>query len=269
MSSNNRRSNKRFAWAIPVGVALFWLALWAVAAASVGQTLLLPGPWPVLKTLWVLVREVGFWQTVWASILRAGGAFLGGILLGVVLAVCARMAAWFDALLRPAVSVVRATPVTSFIILALVWLQSSAVPVLAGVVMVLPVVWGNVTEGIRSTDPDLLEMARMYGFSTKQKLLKLYLPSVLPTFLAACETSMGLCWKATIAAEVLGIPRLAIGTQLRDAKVYLETEALFAWTLVVIVLSMVLERLFARGVRTWTRRGENPSMRRGEDAVRS
>lgn len=255
MSSNKRRSNTRFDWAIPLGVALFWLVLWAVAAAAVGQTLLLPGPWPVLKTLGVLVREAGFWRTVWASILRAGGAFLGGIVLGVVLAVCAHMAAWFDALLRPAVSVIRATPVSSFIILALVWLQNSAVPVLAGIVMVLPVVWGNVTEGIRSTDPALLEMARMYGFSTKQKLFKVYLPSVLPTFLAACETAMGLCWKATIAAEVLGIPRLAIGTQLRDAKVYLETEALFAWTLVVIVLSMALERLFARGVHLWTRRG--------------
>ena len=142
---------------------------------------------------------------------------------------------------------VRATPVASFIILALVWLSASNVPILAGVLMVVPVVFANVREGIRSTDPQLMEMAAMFGWNHWKTWRRVVIPTVLPTFVAACEACVGLCFKATIAAEVIGVPKNAIGTQLYNAKIYLETDALLAWTLVVIILSMVIERLLKAG----------------------
>ncbi len=258
-----RHSKRPFS--IPKGVtqicvALFWLGLWQAAAWAVAQPLLLPAP---LEVLGQLARQAGtlpFWRTVAMSVLRTGGAFAIGVALGALLAVLSAALPPVRALLRPALLTIRATPVSSFIILALVWLRGGLVPVLAGAVMVLPVIWGNVTQGIAAVDPLLLEMVQVYGFSRRKRLTKLYLPSVLPTFLAACETAMGLCWKATVAAEVLGMPKEAIGTRLHDAKVYLETDALFAWTLVVILLSLLLERSFARGVRAW-------SERRGAHAV--
>ena len=140
------------------------------------------------------------------------------------------------------IRVIRATPVASFSLLVILWVVTGWVPVVVSGLMVLPVVWGNVSRGIAQTDPLLLEAARAYRFSRWKTVRLVYAPSVLPYFASACHTSLGLAWKAGVAAEVLCQPRLAIGTQVYFSKIYLETPALFAWTLVVLILSFLLER---------------------------
>lgn len=229
----------------------FWLAVWALCYRAIGQDLLLASPTQVGAKLLSLVFTPLFWQSIALSLLRTLCAYLLGVALGCLLAVLCHAFAFLDVLLRPALSVLRATPVASFIILALVWLSSSNVPIFAGLLMVLPVVFSSVFEGIRATDPLLLEMAHMYRFGLAKTIRHVYFPSLLPAFLAACEACIGLCFKATIAAEVIGVPKGAVGTQLHNAKIYLETDALMAWTLTIIVCSMLLERVlkaaFGRG----------------------
>lgn len=231
---------------------VFWLLVWAVCYRLVGQDLLLASPAQVAARF-AFVGEGAFWGCVGMSLVRTAAAYGLGVAVACVLAVACHLSAWVDDVVRPAMAVIRATPVASFIILALVWLSSSNVPILAGMLMVTPVVFANLQEGIASTDGKLLEMARMFGWSRSKVFLRIYLPSVLPTLVAACEACVGLCFKATIAAEVIGVPKNAIGTQLYNSKIYLETDALLAWTLVVIILSIVLERLlkaaFERGLR--------------------
>ena len=144
----------------------------------------------------------------------------------------------------PAITMIKSTPVASFIILALVWLTGQRVPVFISFLMVLPVVYGNVSQGIREVDPKLLEMARIYGMNRQKRVLKIYIPSVLPYMMAACRTALGLSWKAGVAAEVIGVTKNSIGRQLYYSKIYLETADLFAWTAVVIIMSIALEKLF-------------------------
>lgn len=231
---------------------LFWLLVWAVCYRAVNQDLLLASPLAVARRFSFLA-EAPFWRSVGMSVWRTAASYGLGVVIACVLAVVCHAFPLMDEVIRPALSVVRATPVASFIILALVWLSSSNVPILAGVLMVVPVVFANVREGIDSTDPQLLEMAKLFGFSRWKTWRRVIIPTVLPTFVAACEACVGLCFKATIAAEVIGVPKNAIGTQLYNAKIYLETDALLAWTLVVIILSMVMEKLlkilFERGMR--------------------
>ena len=146
------------------------------------------------------------------------------------------------------VRIVRATPVASFIVLMLLWVRTAFLPSLISALMVLPILWGNVTRGIRETDPLLLEMGEVYGFGFwKQKRL-IYLPSVLPYFTSGCKTALGLAWKSGVAAEVLCLPKQAIGTQVYYSKIYLETPSLFAWTLVVIILSFFVEGVLVFGM---------------------
>ena len=161
-------------------------------------------------------------------------------------------------MIRPALAVVRATPVASFIILALVWLSAGNVPILAGLLMVVPVVYANVTQGIEAADPQLLEMARMFGWKRPKVWRRILLPTALPPFLAACEACVGMCFKATIAAEVIGVPRNAMGTQLYHAKIYLQTDALMAWTVVIILLSMVTEKLLREAIERGRRCVHHP-----------
>ena len=220
---------------------LFWLGVWQLAAAAVGQELLLPGPAAVGRRLLELAAGAVFWQTALASLLRIFGGLLLGVALGALLAGLTAWVPLLDWVLTPAVKVVRATPVASFILLVYLWVERGRVPGLISALMVLPVVWGNVTRGIAETDPRLLELARAYGFGRGRTRRRIYIPSVLPYFASGCRTALGLAWKAGVAAEVLCQPQNAIGTQIYNTKYYLETPSLFAWTLVVIALSFLLE----------------------------
>ena len=220
---------------------LFWLGVWQLAAAAVGQELLLPGRGGVGRRLLELAAGAVFWQTALASLLRIFGGLLLGVALGALLAGLSAWVPLLDWVLTPAVKVVRATPVASFILLVYLWVERGRVPGLISALMVLPVVWGNVTRGIAETDPQLLELARAYGFGRGRTLRRIYIPSVLPYFASGCRTALGLAWKAGVAAEVLCQPQNAIGTQIYNTKYYLETPSLFAWTLVVIALSFLLE----------------------------
>ena len=219
----------------------FWFFLWWVAARRMDQPLLLPSPAEVLSRLLELSLTAAFWKTVGTSLLRILAGILWGIAAGALMALFTHFIPPLYALFYPLITVIRATPVASFIILAYLWMSRDTLPTFISVLIVLPVVWSNLHEALGATDRDLLEMARVFRFSPQKKLLRLYLPSLLPAFMASVRSSVGLAWKAGIAAEVLTVPAISIGRHLADAKLYLETTDLFAWTLAVILLSLVAE----------------------------
>lgn len=228
-----------------------WLGVWTCLALRVGQSLLLPGPWEVLARLVRLAGTGQFWATCLTSL---GRVFLGGALGAVTGIAVAWLAAWKAPIgwaLTPMMKIVRATPVASFILLIWLWCTSGWVPVVIAGLMSAPVVWGAAAQGIDSVDPKLLEMARAYRFDGWKTARLIYIPSVKPAVAAACRTAMGLAWKAGVAAEALSRPRLALGAQVYNAKVYLETADLFAWTAAVVALSFLLERCLWALWRLW------------------
>ena len=225
-------------------VAAFWIALWWGVAAAVRQELLVPTPATVAVTLVRLAQTAAFWRAAGASLLRIAAGFVGGVLVGCVLAgLTARFEA-ARALLSPLLKIVRATPVASFIILAFVWLRTDILPAFIAFLMVVPVVWGNVDEGLREVDTRLLEMAQVFRLGRGRTLFAVRIPAVMPYFLSACTTALGLAWKSGIAAEVISRPAQSIGRLLQTAKNHLETPEVFAYTAAVILLSVLLERLF-------------------------
>lgn len=230
-------------------VAAIWLGLWQIAAMWVGQEVLLVSPLAVLQRLWALVPTLSFWKDIFFSLARIMAGFVLAAFTGFALAALTHSVPFLRALFEPILSIVRATPVASFIILALVWMGTHTVPVFTTFLMVLPLVWGNVSAGLASTDPQLLEMGRCFGLSPWRMFTQIRLPSIKPYWQSACLTGLGLGWKAGIAAEVLGRPKLSIGTNLYNAKVYLETADLFAWTAVVVLLSVGMEYLLRRWMK--------------------
>ena len=222
----------------------FWLAVWQAAAMAVGQEVFLVSPVQTLGTLLELLPQAEFWQRIGFS---AGRILLGfglGAVSSVVLAVAAGRWAWVAALLAPVMQLVKATPVASFIILALVWVSGSSLSVLISFLMVLPVLYGAVRTGIGSVDVQLLEMAKVFRLPLGRRLRAIWLPAVLPAFRQGCSVALGICWKSGVAAEVIGLPDGSIGDALYRAKITLSTGELFAWTFVIILLSAVFEKLF-------------------------
>ena len=161
-----------------------------------------------------------------------------------LLAVAAERWLWVDAMLAPVMQLVKATPVASFIILALVWVSGKSLSILISFLMVLPVLYGAVRTGLESADPQLLEMARVFRLPLGRRVKAIWLPAVLPAFRQGCSVALGICWKSGVAAEVIGLPDGSIGDALYRAKITLSTGELFAWTFVIIVLSAAFEKLF-------------------------
>ena len=225
---------------------LFWTAVWYLAAVAVGNPLLLPTPLAVLRRLGALALTVPFWQTTLTSIGRILLGVVSGVVLGVVVAVLTSISPLANSLIAPAMTAMQATPVASFAILVLIWVERDFVPVLICAMMVLPVIWGSVSSGIRVTDPQLLELAKAARLPKLRILRRIYVPSVLPFFRTSSISALSLGWKAGIAAEVLTVPKASMGRMISDAKLYLMTEELFAWTLAVVILSLLLQKIMLR-----------------------
>ena len=213
-------------------------------ALAVNRVLVLPTPLAVVKKLWELLGTKAFYLSCLWSLGRIFMGLFAGILAGVLLAALCAASGLADSLISPAVSVIKATPVASIIILMLYVLGKSAVPMVASLLMVIPIVFVNVRRGIDSVPASEREVAQVYGFGFGKRLRYLTLPSVLPYFSAACRSALGLAWKAGVAAEVICTPKNSIGGKLYDAKAYLEIADLFAWTVVIVVVSALFERVF-------------------------
>ena len=237
-----------------VGVLAFWLTLWQVVAMAVGQQIVLASPVEVVGRLAALVQTTGFWTTVAHSLVRIGTGFAVGALVAVVLAALAAAVPLVAALLAPLISTVRATPVVSFIILVILVTGTGRLALVISALMVVPVVYTNTLEGIAHRDVALLEMAAVYRVPRLRRVRAIDVPAVLPFVVAGCETGVGLAWKSGIAAEVIGLPTGSIGERMYQAKIFLSTPDLFAWTLVVVALSVAFERLVRLGLTAAERR---------------
>lgn len=224
-------------------ILAFWIGLWWVLALAVHREVLLPTPARVAVRLAALARTAEFWRTIGASILRIAAGFLAGVILGTATGILNAGIHVSEELLAPLLTVIKATPVASFIILARVWMGTNAIPVFIAFLMVFPILQSNVLAGIRSTPAALLEMAALYRVPRIRRVRALYLPAVLPYFSAGCRTAFGMAWKAGVAAEVISLPLRSIGRQLYFSKLNLETADVFAWTVTIILLSLLMEKL--------------------------
>ena len=165
-----------------LAAAVFWLAVWQAAAMAIGQEVFLVSPIQAAGTLMELLPQADFWQRVGFS---AGHILLGfalGVVVSVLLAAAAERWAWVDTLLAPVIQLVKATPVASFIILALVWVSGRSLSILISFLMVLPVLYSAVRTGIESADVQLLEMAQVFRLSLARRVKAIWLPAILPAF---------------------------------------------------------------------------------------
>lgn len=228
---------------ITAACVLFWLALWQAGAMLLRQEILLVSPVQAVRRLFELAVTADFLKSVGFSAGRIMAGFGLGLAGGTILAVLAGKIRFVRTLLSPLVSAVKAVPVASITVLALVWVSSRNLSTLVSLLISLPIVYSNMLEGIESLDPKLREMAEVFRVPALRRAAGVYLPQLLPYFRAAVRLAVGLSWKSGAAAEIIGIPSGSIGEKLYQAKIYLETADLFAWTIAVILLSWLSEKL--------------------------
>lgn len=224
-------------------IICLWLAFWQITAVLVHNSIMLVGPFEALRALWALLPSADFWRSVTGSFGRISTGFLAAFMAGVLLGSMAYTAPLLEETLEPLMLFLKAVPVASFVILALIWAGSHNLSVVISFLVVLPVVYVNTMAGLKSTDKKLLEMAAVFRMPLWRKIRFIYLPALVPHLVSGCRIALGMSWKSGAAAEVIGLPEHSIGEHLYMAKIYLETADLFAWTLVIILVSALFERI--------------------------
>ncbi len=222
---------------------IIWLILWEVAYLIIDQAIYLPSPLHVLKSFITLIRSKDFVRITVMSSYRVIISFIIASISALTLGfICGLKKTLFE-IFEPMVILLRSTPVISVIILAIVWLPSNYVPVFSGFLMCFPIIFTNMVMGIRQTDPLLIEMSSVYQVPKFRILKDVYLPSAMSHIKSGLTNALGLSWKVIAAAEVLSLPKYAIGSKLHDTKVYLEISELFAWTMLIILMSSIFDRI--------------------------
>lgn len=224
---------------------LIILFIWQALSFIVKSELILPDFFTVVKSFAGLFEDKTFYLAVGASFCRVLAAFFLSAAVGLALGVLCGLSREIQQLLNFPISFIRSTPVVSLILIAVFWFRTTTIPVFAAFLMATPVIISSVSQGIMNTSPKLLDMAQVYGFSKKQKLLYIYFDSLRPFFTGSLISSFGMCWKVVAAGEVLVFPRQGLGTLLQSARIHLETQRVMALTACIVVLSFIFERVLA------------------------
>ena len=122
--------------------------------------------------------------------------------------------------------------------------------------MIFPVVAANVIEGISSTDSRLKELFTAFRMSRRETFKYLYIPSLVPFILGALRSSLSLCWKVVVAAEVIVQPVMSLGSGMQQAKAQLETPELFAWTAATVIAAALSQSALSLFLRQYGRGGK-------------
>lgn len=232
-------------------IVAFWLLVWQLLALWVDNKILLTTPVRAVATLAEMMMTADFWRTVAGSLVRIGAGFLLGFIAACLLATLAARFQLIEDALDPVMSFLRAVPVASFVVLLLIWWGSSVLAVAICFLIVLPIIYINVLKGLKNADAKLLEMASVFGMSRCNRFFYIYRPALRPFLESGLKLALGMCWKSGAAAEIIGTPDYSIGEKLYMSKLYLDTPGLFAWTAVVLLISLGFEKLFMALVKAF------------------
>ena len=228
---------------VSLASVIFMLAVWKILAMHFDSDFVLPSPEKTLITTINLFGDSKFLKTVGTTILRGLAGFVLSAVLGIGLGIIAGINLYISAFLRPILVTIRSTPIIALILLALIWLSPGLVPVFIAMLTMFPFICTNVTDGIKSVDPDLIEMATFYRIGRNRIIRELYIPAILPFIISGASSAMGIGWRAIITGEVLSQPKYGIGTLMQSAQTFLNVDAVIAWTVVAVLISYGFEKM--------------------------
>lgn len=227
-------------------IFLFWIFIWQIAAVSIQNDIVFAGPTDVVRSFSMLLPTAAFWKSILWSFGKISLGFFAAFVCGIVIGSLAFHFRLLADLFDPVIQLIKSIPVASFIILALIWIGSENLSIFISFLVVFPILYVNTIAGLQSTDKQLLEMADVFSVSIPGRIRFIYLPALIPYLTSGCKIALGMSWKSGIAAEVIGVPAHTIGENLYMAKIYLATADLFAWTIAIIFVSTLFEKLFLK-----------------------
>ena len=225
--------------------AVLWLIIWEVASLLLGSELILPGPVSTVGALFGLAGTGRFWFDVLFTLARVALGIAISFGAGTACAVLAHRNRTLREFLRLPVSFFKSIPVMAIIIYVILIVKADWVAVVVCFFMCFPIAYTNMLSGLSGLDEKYEELAKGYDMTGTQRIRLIIRPALQPEISAAANLIAGMSWKVVVAAEVLAIPKFSIGYQMLNSKYYLNTPDLFAYIVVLIVLSLLMEKFVA------------------------
>lgn len=230
---------KRFSW---VAASVFFLFLiWIIASLSVSQEWILPGPISVFRAFFAIFGSSLGLYAIGSTLLRLAVAMSIALLAGLLLGALGALRPGFGHFMNPIVTVLRTVPVISIVVIVLILAGFVRTPYIITFLMIFPLFYQAVSDGIRSINPELVDVFRLEDDRYFSGLWNCYLPLIREQIKTALLQSAGLGIKVLVMAEFLAQTQPSIGNMLYLEKVNLHYDSVFAWTLLLILLAVGLE----------------------------
>lgn len=229
-------------------IFLFWVIVWQIFAWCVGNKILLAGPWDTISAWIKEVQDDAFIRTCLYSAGRIGMGAILGCGAGIILGCFANGKRLIREVLSPFMLFLKSVPLAAVIVLLLIWWGAKGLSAAVVFIVVMPIIYTNVLQGLSAADFQMIEMAEVFRISRWNRFFYIYRPALDPFMESGLKTALGLSWKSGVAAELIGMPDYSIGEKMYLSKIYLDTAGLFAWTVTVIGLSFLFEKL---GLYLW------------------
>ena len=228
----------------PIFALLLFISVWAIIAYCENKPLVLPQIDIVFNSLFALIAKQSTWKAIAGTLIDTISAFSLSFVIALILSIISTIYPTLHKIISPINTILRATPTMAIILLSVLWLNYDKVPLFIGFLIAFPLLYSLFRESFISVDKNLLEMAKVFNVSKKDKLTNIYLPSVLPNIFANSATVISLTTKVVIAAEVLAYVSNTIGNEMQMASNMIESDILLAYTILAILLSFTLELVF-------------------------
>ena len=225
------------------------MVIWQLAAMLVNKPLILPSPLTVAQLMIHQAASGEFYRALFATIFRVVRGLAVAFVMALAGAVASGMNRKFEASFEVINNIIKTVPNISYIILILVWLGSENSVTVITVFILFPNLYGSMLVGMKSVPQVILDMAALERMPFLTRLYAVYWPYLFPSMMSALKTAFGMGFKVSIMAEILGAVREGIGREMSFARTYVETGSIFAWTIWVIIVSMLVDALFDLVIR--------------------
>lgn len=221
-------------------VAAMWIA-WIIAYYSVGNDYVIPSFTDTAAAFWQCLCSAEFWKAFGFTLLRTFEAFLISFLLAALLACVSALSKSAAALIKPFMVFLRTVPTLAVILLLLIWTNAKVAPVIVTVLVLLPMIYSQMTAACDGVSAELIQMAKLYGVSKKERLFKIYLPQISPDIFSQVGASVSLGLKIMISAEVMSNTYNSLGGMMQSARAFLEMPRLAALTVVAVLTGLAAD----------------------------
>ncbi|MDP9898735.1 ABC transporter permease [Variovorax ginsengisoli] len=236
---------------LPVAAIALW---WLLSSLNLVNSALLVSPQKVLTTAAEQITSGRLWRALSASLAREATGFLIGTSAGLLLGALLGLSPRFNRIVGPSFNTFKQISLFAWIPLISVWfgLGDVAKVVFLSLAALVPVVV-NTCDGIRTTPPGLLEVAKVYGYTRWQTVSQVVLPAALPAIFTGFYLALIYSWLATIGAEYLLVAGRGIGNTLIEGSEHFQMDLVIFGMFVIGLVGWLMnasaravERMLAR-----------------------